>query len=131
VIQATDTPTSQFTAVRWTFYRRLGLLLRTQLDDEGTTPSLHEIAARTRGRVSADDLVALLRQGPRAQPDAVTCVILAQAFDIDPDFFVTDQGVQDYIAALRGDSDAAAAASLQGLALAALGDAGPVPSISR
>ena len=68
VVQATplvqvDALSSQSTAARWTFYRRLGLLLRTRLDEEGNTLSLHEIAARTRGRVSADDLMALLRQG--------------------------------------------------------------------
>lgn len=104
MIQASDTPTSQFTAARWTFYRRLGLLLRTRLDDEGATLSLHDVAARTRGRVSADNLMALLHQGAQAEPDAVTCVILAQAFDIDPDFFVTDEAVQDYIRAIPAGS---------------------------
>lgn len=123
VIQASDTPTSQSTAARWTFYRRFGLLLRTRLDDEGSTLSLHDIAVRTRGRVSADDLMTLLRQSAQAEPDAVTCVILAQAFDIDPDFFVTDQAVQDYIDAIRSAHTASQpsfiASSLQIQALAA------------
>jgi len=119
--QISDTPTSQSTAARWTFYRRLGLLLRTRLDVEGTTPSLAEIAARTRGRVSADELAALLAQGPLAQPDAVSCILLAQAFDVDPDFFVTDEAVHDYIRAIRDAYrrlDLKGAASLQVQALA-------------
>ncbi len=120
MIQASDTPTSQSAAARWTFYRRLGLLLRTRLDDEGATLSLHDVAARTRGRVSADDLVALLRQGAQAAPDAVTCVILAQAFDIDPDFFMSDQPVQDYISAIRTAQASPTESSLQKQALAAL-----------
>jgi hypothetical protein len=120
VFQASDTPTSQSTAARWTFYRRLGLLLRTRLDDEGATLSLHDIAARTRGRVSADDLMALLRQGAQAAPDAVTCVVLAQAFDIDPDFFVSDESVIDYIGAIRSAQATSTVSSLQLQALAAL-----------
>jgi len=123
VTQLSDTPTSQSPAVRWTFYRRLGLLLRTRLDDEGTTLSLHEVAARTHGRVSVEELAALLEQGPLAQPDPVTCVLLAQAFDVDPDFFVTDEAVAEYIAAIRALTDALGAApttSLQALALAAV-----------
>ncbi len=128
MIQASDTPTSQSAAVRWTFYRRLGLLLRTRLDDEGTTLSLHDVAARTRGRVSPDDLVALLRQGAQAEPDAVTCVILAQAFDIDPDFFLTDQAVQEYIDSVRRlsatSSASSTASSLQMHALAVRTEAG-------
>lgn len=95
--QPTDTPTSQSTAARWTFYRRLGLLLRTRLDDEGTTLSLHEVAQRTHGRVSAETLTHLLAQGPLAEPDPVVFVLLAQAFDVDPDFFVTDEAVREYI----------------------------------
>lgn len=97
VLQPSDTPTSQSAAVRWTFYRRFGLLLRTRLDDEGTTLSLHEIAQRTHGRVSATTLAQLLAQGPLAQPDPVVYVLLAQAFDVDPDFFVTDEAVSEYI----------------------------------
>lgn len=96
-----DTPTSQSTAARWTFYRRLGLLLRTRLDSDGATPSLHDVAARTRGRVSADQLIALLEQGAQAQPDAVTCVVLAQAFDVDPDYFMDETTVADYIQSVR------------------------------
>ena len=99
--QVSDAPTLQSAAARWTFYRRLGLLLRTRLDAEGATRSLAEIAARTRGRVSAHELAELLAQGPLAQPDAVTCILLAQAFDVDPDFFVTDEAVHAYIRALR------------------------------
>jgi hypothetical protein len=101
VPQVSDTPTSQSAAARWTFYRRLGLLLRTRLDAEGATLSLAEVASRTRGRVVADELMALLGQGPLAQPDAVTCVLLAQAFDVDPDFFVSDAAVLDYMRAIR------------------------------
>jgi hypothetical protein len=124
VTQASDTPTSQSTAARWTFYRRLGLLLRTRLDDEGATLSLHEIAARTHHRVSAETLTALLRQGAQAQPDPVTCVLLAQAFDIDPDYFASDAAVQAYMhgirAAYRLRDSGPAADSLQGQAFAVL-----------
>lgn len=101
MIQASDTPTSQSAAARWTFYRRLGLLLRTRLDDEGNTLSLHDIAARTHGRVSVEHLMGLLAQGSLAQPDAVTCVLLAQAFDVDPDYFVTDEAIAEYIGSIR------------------------------
>ncbi len=103
MIETSDTPTSQSTAERWTFYRRLGLLLRTRLDDEGTTLSLHEVVAHTHGRVSVKQLVSLLEQGALAQPDPVTCVLLAQAFDVDPDFFVTIAAVNDYIAGIRAE----------------------------
>lgn len=99
--QHPDTPTSQFTAVRWTFYRRLGLLMRTRLLPDGTTPSFRDIADRTGGYVSADDLAALLAQGAQAHPDAVLCVKLAQAFDVDPDYFVSDDAVSDYVRSLR------------------------------
>ncbi|MGZ3679865.1 MAG: hypothetical protein ACXWQR_15115 [Ktedonobacterales bacterium] len=98
--QASDTPTSQSTAARWTFYRRLGLLLRTRLD-EGTTLSLYDVAARTHGRVSVEQLTSWLEQGALAQPDAVSCVLLAQAFDVDPDYFVTDEAVASYVADIR------------------------------
>lgn len=101
--QASDTPTSQSTAARWTFYRRLGLLLRTRLDDEGTTLSLYDVAARTHGRVSVEQLTFWLEQGALAQPDAVSCVLLAQAFDVDPDYFVTDEAVASYIAGIRDE----------------------------
>jgi transcriptional regulator with XRE-family HTH domain len=101
VLQPSDTPTSQSIAARWTFYRRFGLLLRTRLDDEGATLSLREIADRTHGRLSADTLTQLLSQGVLAQPDPVTYVLLAQAFDVDPDFFVSDEAVSDYIAGIR------------------------------
>lgn len=97
VLQPTDTPSSQSTARRWTFYRRLGLLLRTRLDEEGATLSLHEVALRTHGRVSAETLAGLLAAGPLAEPDPVLLVLLAQAFDVDPDFFVTDEAVVEYI----------------------------------
>lgn len=103
VTQASDTPTSQSTAARWTFYRRLGLLLRTRLDDEGTTLSLYDVAARTHGRVSVEQLTSWLEQGALAQPDAVSCVLLAQAFDVDPDYFVTDEAVASYIAGIRDE----------------------------
>lgn len=102
MLQPTDTPTSQSTAARrWTFYRRLGLLLRTRLDAEGATLSLHEVAQRTNGRVSADQLAHLLAEGPLAQPDPVVYVLLAQAFDVDPDFFVADDAVGDYISRIQ------------------------------
>lgn len=101
--QASDTPTSQSTAARWTFYRRLGLLLRTRLDDEGTTLSLYDVAARTHGRVSVEQLTSWLEQGALAQPDAVSCVLLAQAFDVDPDYFVTDEAVASYIAGIHDE----------------------------
>lgn len=123
VTQASDTPTSQSAAARWTFYRRLGLLLRTRLDDEGATLSLHDVSARTHGRVSVRELTELLAAGPLATPDPVACVLLAQAFDVDPDFFLTDEAVADYIAGIRGDAAAPVAASetsLQHLALSAL-----------
>jgi transcriptional regulator with XRE-family HTH domain len=102
-METSDTPTSQSAAARWTFYRRLGLLLRTRLDDEGTTLSLSEVAARTHGRVSVQQLVSLLEQGALAQPDPVTCILLAQAFDVDPDFFVTTMSVDDYVASIRAE----------------------------
>jgi hypothetical protein len=103
VNETSDTPTSQSAAARWTFYRRLGLLLRTHLDDEGTTLSLHEVVARTHGRVSVEQLVSLLERGALAQPDPVTCVLLAQAFDVDPDFFVTTTAVNEYVAGIRDE----------------------------
>lgn len=103
MIETSDTPTSQSAAARWTFYRRLGLLLRTRLDDEGTTLSLHEVVARTRGRVSVKQLVSLLEQSALAQPDPITCVLLAQAFDVDPDFFVTTTTVNEYVAGIRAE----------------------------
>jgi hypothetical protein len=103
VIETSDTPTSQSAAARWTFYRRLGLLLRTRLDDEGTTLSLHEVVARTRGRMSVKQLVSLLEQSALAQPDPITCVLLAQAFDVDPDFFVTTTAVNEYVAGIRAE----------------------------
>lgn len=115
--QLSDTPTSQSAAARWTFYRRLGLLMRTRLDDEGTTLSLHDVAARTHGRVSVDQLRQLFAKGSQVSPDPVVCVLLAQAFDIDPDFFITDEAVADYISSIRGDyaslAAAPAAATLQ------------------
>ncbi len=125
VTLASDTPTSQSAAVRWTFYRRLGLLLRTRLDDDGTTLSLHEISARTHGRVSVRELTELLQAGPLASVDPVACVLLAQAFDVDPDFFVTDEAVADYIASIRGKqtiTSASGDSSLQMLALATIGE---------
>jgi len=103
VIETSDTPTSQSAAARWTFYRRLGLLLRTRLDDEGTTLSLSEVAARTHGRVSVQQLASLLERSVLAQPDPVTCILLAQAFDVDPDFFVTTTAVEDYVTGIRAE----------------------------
>ena len=97
--QHPDTPTSQFTAVRWTFYRRLGLLLRTRLLPDGTTLSLHDIASRTGGFISADELAKLLAQGALAVPDALLCIKLAQALDVDPDYFVSDDAVADFVRA--------------------------------
>ena len=102
-METSDTPTSQSAAARWTFYRRLGLLLRTRLDDEGTTLSLSEVAARTHGRVSVQQLASLLERGALAQPDPVTCILLAQAFDVDPDFFVTTTAVEDYVTGIRAE----------------------------
>jgi hypothetical protein len=102
-METSDTPTSQSAAARWTFYRRFGLLLRTRLDDEGTTLSLHEVVARTRGRVSVKQLESLLQPGALAQPDPVTCVLLAQAFHVEPDFFVTTTAVNEYIAGIRAE----------------------------
>jgi len=120
MIQVSDTPTSQSAAVRWTFYRRLGLLLRTRLTDEGTTLSLHDVAARTHGRVSAEQLASLLTPGTSAHIDPVICVLLAQAFDVDPDFFVTDEAVQHYIDTIREQAPTVGVekASLQHLAYA-------------
>ena len=100
VVEFTGSPASR-SADRWTFFRRLSLLLRTVLDDEGTTLSLHQVAERTHGRLTADELRSLLEAGPLAQSDPVTEVLLAQAFGIDPDFFVADSGVQDYINGIR------------------------------
>jgi hypothetical protein len=118
VTQHPDTPTSQFTAVRWTFYRRFGLLMRTRLQDDGTTLSLHDVAARTGGRVSVDDLITLVAQGAQAQPDPVTCVLLALALDVDPDYFVADDSVTEYVTGLRHDYQVAveSGAAPQGLA---------------
>lgn len=101
VIQPSDTPTSQSAATRWTFRRRLGLLLRTRFDAEGATLSLHDVAARTHGRVSADHLMTLLSQDETQAIDPVMYVLLAQAFDVDPDFFVTDEAVRAYVATIR------------------------------
>jgi len=102
VIETSDTPPSQ-SAAPWTFNRRLRLLLWTRLDDEDTTLSLHEVAARTHGRLSVEQLVSLLEQNALAQPDPLTCVLLAQAFEVDPDFFVTTSAVNDYIADIRAE----------------------------
>ncbi len=129
MIQASDTPTSQSTAARWTFYRRLGLLLRTRLTDEGTTLSLHDVAARTNGRVSAEQLAALLAHGSQADADPVTCVLLAQAFDVDPDFFITDEALNDYIRSMREEAQALGfetASSLQQLAYSVTTQRAPV-----
>lgn len=121
VTQPSDTPTSQSAATRWTFYRRLGLLMRTRLDDDGTTLSLHDIAARTHGRISPEQLTDLL--ATRDEADPVTCVLLAQAFDVDPDFFVTDEAIDDYTTGIRSrfatlDDGAVSGLSLQRQALA-------------
>ncbi|HEV2235518.1 MAG TPA: hypothetical protein VGR57_02550 [Ktedonobacterales bacterium] len=106
--QHPDTPTSQFTAVRWTFYRRFGLLMRTLLQGDGTTLSLHDVAERTNGRVTVSQLTAWLEQGAQAQPDAVSCILLAQALQVDPDFFVSDEAVRDYVAAREASAQRAA-----------------------
>lgn len=133
MIDQPDTPTSQSTAARWTFYRRFGLLMRSHLESDGTTLSLHDVADRTRGRVSADHLIGLLEQGAQAQPDAVTCVVLAQAFGVDPDYFVDDTAVANYIAGIHAahrdiaDAPAGAHLSVQAMALAvATHDKAPV-----
>lgn len=104
MIQPSDTPTSQSAATRWTFRRRLGLLLRTRFDAEGATLSLHDVAARTHGRVSVAQLTAMLTNDSENSHDPVTYVLLAQAFDVDPDFFVTEGAVAAYIASIRGES---------------------------
>jgi hypothetical protein len=117
--QHPDTPTSQFTAVRWTFYRRFGLLMRTLLQGDGTTLSLHDVAERTHGRISVRQLTTWLAQGAQAQPDAVSCVVLAQALDVDPDFFVADEAVREYVAD-REASARGAAPTLQGRVLSGL-----------
>ncbi len=111
--QHPDTHTSQFTAVRWTFYRRFGLLMRTRLQGDGTTLSLHDVAARTHGRISAGELAGWLAQGAHAQPDAVACIVLAQALDIDPDFFVSDEAVREYVAACEDGASDGDAPTLQ------------------
>jgi hypothetical protein len=104
VTQLPDTPTSQFTARRWTFYRRLGLLLRTRVEADGTTLSLHDVAARTHGRITAEQLLTWLRAGTTARPDAVACVILAQALAVDPDYFVADEPVTALLRERRATS---------------------------
>jgi hypothetical protein len=109
VMQHPDTPTSQSTAVRWTFYRRFGLLMRTLLQGDGTTLSLYEVASRTHGRISEDQLAAWLTQGAQAQPDAVACVVLAQALGVDPDFFISDEAVRGYMAAAEASARGTAA----------------------
>ncbi|HKV84006.1 MAG TPA: hypothetical protein VJN88_05585 [Ktedonobacterales bacterium] len=101
MIQPSDTPTSQSAATRWTFRRRLGLLMRTRFDAEGATLSLHDVAARTHGRVSADQLIAALNQDEARAIDPVVYVLLAQAFDVDPDFFMTDEAVYAHVATVR------------------------------
>ena len=127
VIQPSDTPTSQFAATRWTLRRRLGLLLRTRFDAEGATLSLHDVATRTHGRVPVAQLTAMLSDDTASSHDPVTYVLLAQAFDVDPDFFVTDEAVASYIAAIRHEASdrgvAETGVSLQRLArLSAMGD---------
>lgn len=126
--QPSDTPTSQSAATRWTFRRRLGLLLRTRFDAEGATLSLHDVSARTHGRVPVDQLTAVFSQDDMQSLDPVTYILLAQAFDVDPDYFVTDAAVGDYISVIResaADLDVEeTGASLQRLAyLSAAGDA--------
>jgi hypothetical protein len=83
--------------------------MRTLLQGDGTTLSLHEVAARTQGRISEDQLSDWLAQGAQAQPDAVACVVLAQALGVDPDFFVTDEGVRAYLTAAEASARGAAA----------------------
>lgn len=102
--QPSDTPTSQSAATRWTFRRRLGLLLRTRFDAEGATLSLHDVAARTHGRVSAESLSALLSQDHSSAIDPVVFVLLSQVFDVDPDFFITDEAVSSYIDAIESEA---------------------------
>lgn len=106
MIQTSDTPTLQSTALRWTFYRRLSLLLRTRLTDEGTTFSLHDLAAKTHGRVSAEHLTSLLAKRSLAETDPVLCVLLAQAFDVDPDFFVSDEALYEYVGQIHKEATA-------------------------
>ncbi len=110
---ASDTPTSQVATTGWSFYRRLGLLLRTCFNSDGTTVSLHELSARTGGRISADQLIALLAQRAQARPDAVTLVLLAQAFEVDPEFFVTDEAVAEYVAGIRAQYSARGSAGFE------------------
>jgi hypothetical protein len=99
--------------------------MRTLLQGDGTTLSLHEIAARTSGRVSVDQLTSWLAQGAQAQPDAVSCVVLAQALDVDPDFFVSDDAVRDYVTACEA-SALGAAPTLQLRVLSGLEVSSPV-----
>jgi transcriptional regulator with XRE-family HTH domain len=73
--------------------------MRTLLQGDGTTLSLHDVAERTHGRISVKQLAGWLEQGAQAQPDAVACVVLAQALNVDPDFFVSDEAVREYVAA--------------------------------
>src|SRR5260370_28015718 len=97
--------------------------MRTRLQDDGTTLSLHDVAARTHGRISVDELMTWVAQGAQAHPDAVSCVVLAQALDVDPEFFVSDEAVRDYVTAYGDEADDAVRdrpTSLQQRALAAL-----------
>lgn len=87
--------------------------MRTRLQGDGTTLSLHDVAARTHGRISAGELAGWLAQGAHAQPDAVACIVLAQALDIDPDFFVSDEAVREYVAACEDGASVGDAPTLQ------------------
>jgi len=75
--------------------------MRSSLNADGTTLSLHDVCDLTDGMVTFDELKAILDQRSRTAIDPVLLVRLAQAFDVDPDFFLTTEGVQDYLAQLR------------------------------
>src|SRR5260370_17546538 len=94
--------------------------MRTRLQDDGTTLSLHDVAARTHGRIAVDELMTWVAQGAQAHPDAVSCVVLAQALDVDPEFFVSDEAVRDYVTAHGDEAARDRPSSLQQPALAAL-----------
>jgi hypothetical protein len=135
VIQPSDTPASQSAATRWTFRRRLGLLLRTRFDGEGATLSLSDVAARTHGRLSVDELTAMLSQDDARGGDPLVYVLLAQAFDVDPDYFLTDDAVATYLADMRATASQHAVsqrgATLQRLAFLAAASASAMTAARR
>lgn len=126
MLQSTeDSPASYFAAQRWSISRRLGLLLRTQFDDEGMTLSLRDISDRTDGHLSVERLRELLADHVQTSVAPTTIDLLAQAFGVTSEFFTADEAVatyirqieDDYLAATEGGADQQASLQLKAFAV--------------